>query len=107
MTATQAPPVEMRTLRMLVGLGFVAALVAVGALIWFELADPAEGTALYDTLGPIAAFSGIASGMLFAASAIWAAVKGLWEHVPNWIRYTATALIVAFAVLGPVLRSAS
>ena len=67
----------MRTLRVLVALGVTATAIAVGVGIWFWIADPAEGTTLYDTLGPVAAFSGIAAGVFFAGAAIWAQIKNL------------------------------
>lgn len=98
-TATTAPP-AMRTLRAIVITGFAMTAIAIGAWIWFEIADPAEGSTLYDTLGPIAAFSGIAAGVSFAAAAIYASVRSLWAHVPKWVRYGVLTYIVVTALYG-------
>lgn len=102
MTINQASNDEFRVFKLLLILATAATAVAVIALVWFNLADPAEGTTLYDTLGPLAAFSGIAAGLLFAAAAIWAAVKGLWGDVPTWVRVGVWVVILALAVFGAV-----
>ena len=94
MTTYAQQPRAMKTLRILVSLGVVATAVAVLAGIWFWIADPSEGTTLYTTLGPVAAFSGITAGVLFAGAAIWAQVKDLWQYIPGWVRVTVMALVV-------------
>ena len=94
MTAYAEQPQEMKTLSVLVALAFVATGIDVAAGIWFWIADPAEGTTLYDTLGPAAAFSGLAAGALFAGAAIWAQIKDLWQYIPWWVRVTVMTLVV-------------
>ncbi len=98
MTTYATPPAAMGTLRRLVSLGVLATAVAAIAGIWFWVADPAEGTGLYDTLGPVAAFSGLAAGGLFIAAAVWAQAKDLWRYLPSWIRLAVMALVVIGAI---------
>lgn len=98
-TRTQAPP-AMRVLRAIVIAGFVMTTIALGAWIWYELADPVQGTTLSDTLGSVAAFSGIAAGISFAGAAIYASIRGLWSHVPPWVRYGVLGYLVVMALYG-------
>lgn len=107
MTSVVAPTAARKTLGRLAGLALLAALIATAALIWLALAEPAEPTTRYDSLGRIAAVGGIASGLLFGAAAGWAAIKGLWEHVPMWVRVAATALIAIFLIAGGATGSGS
>lgn len=100
MTTIGVPPAAMKTFRLLIYAALVATAVAVIALVWLTLVDPAEGTMLYDTLGPVAAFSGISAGVLFGAAAVWAQIKGLWEYAPRRVRIGATAAIVVVVAVG-------
>ena len=100
-TYTDRPP-AMKTLRLLVVLAVVATGVAAAAGIWFWIADPAEGSTLYDSLGPTAAFGGLAAGALFAAAAIYAQVKSLWTYLPTWIRITVMGLVLIGVVVSIV-----
>ncbi|MDJ0923338.1 MAG: hypothetical protein QNJ77_02150 [Acidimicrobiia bacterium] len=93
MTTYAERPKEMKTLKTLVALAVAATAIATVAGIWFWIADPAVGTTLYDTLGPVAAFSGIAAGVLFAGAAIWAQIKDLWQYIPSWVRVTVMTLV--------------
>ena len=92
----------MRTLQVLVLLGLTATAVAAASGLWFWIADPAAGTTLYDTLGPTAALSGLAAGVLFATSAIYAQIKGLWQYIPSWIRVAVMTLVVVGAIVSIV-----
>lgn len=102
MTTTAAPPTAMKALKTLVALAFLATAVAALALLWFLVADPAEGTTLYDALGILAAASGLAAGALFIGAAVWAQIAGLWSYAPTWIRVVAATLVIAAAVYGIV-----
>ena len=102
MDSAATPPAAMGTLRILVSLALLATAVATVAGIWFWAADPAEGTGLYNTLGPVAAFSGLAAGALFIAAAIWAQAKDLWTYLPSWVRVGVMAMVLAGIVASVV-----
>ena len=105
MTTEELTRDAFRTVRILLVVGAIATTVALVALVWFNLADPAEGTTLYEVLGPVAAFSGITAGLSFAAAAIWASVRGLWSDMPTWVRVGVWVIIVALAIVGAVAGS--
>ncbi len=78
------------------------AIVPIIALLILLIADPRQDTDPYNALGGIAAFTGIATGLLFGATAIYAQVKGLWNRAPKGLRYTSWALLAALAIFAIV-----
>jgi len=107
MTSETRGPADARALHtfwILIGLAAVAALAAsvAGVLIW--LIDPADGSSAESTLGIMAAASGLSTGALFGAAAIYAQVKNLWRFAPKWFRYLAWAAL-AVALVIPIVSS--
>ncbi len=47
-----------------------------------------------------AAISGLATGALASAAAIYAQVKNLWRFVPTWGRVVAWIVIIGFLIYG-------
>ena len=86
----------------------IAALVAtvvvtiVGVILL--VTDPAADSSEESTLGLLAAISGLATGLLFAAAAIYASVRRLWEHMEPLVRWGFLGLILVVAI-GSVLIS--
>jgi len=100
-TDTREPADEraLQTFWILVGLAVVTALAAsvAGVLLW--LIDPAKDSTTEAALSLAAAISGLSTGALFGAAAIYAQVKNLWRFAPRWFRYLAwTVLAAAFVV---------
>jgi len=86
----------------LIGVAVVTALAAslAGVLIW--LIDPADGSSTEAALGLTAAVSGLSTGALFGAAAIYAQIKNLWRFAPSWFRYLAWAVLAVAFVIGIV-----
>ena len=87
------------------GLAVTAALAAsvAGVLLWFI--DPTPGSATESALGFTAAISGLSTGALFGAAAIYAQIKNLWRFAPMWFRYLAWAVLIAAAVIAAVIAA--
>lgn len=96
-TANDEP--ELRLFWTMVALASVAAGVSVVAGVALWIADPAEGTTPEGVLGLTAAASGLLTGALFGAVAIYAQIKNLWRFAPRWFRYTAWAVLIVIAVV--------
>ena len=98
-----------RRLRLFQGLLYVAlglALVAAIALAVLALVDPEADSDTETVLAGIAAFAGLGCGILFAAAAIYAQVRGLWKEASPWVRYLSWGLLILLAVVawgGPTL----
>ncbi len=93
---------QLRRFWTIVAGGAVAAGTAAAAGVALWIADPADGTAPEEVLGLIAAVSGLLTGALFGAAAIYAQVKNLWRFAPMWFRYTAWAVLAVIAVVAIV-----
>ncbi len=93
---------QLRRFWTIIALAGVAAgtAAAVGVALW--IADPTAGTTPEEVLGLIAAVSGLLTGALFGAAAIYAQVKNLWRFAPMWFRYTAWAVLAVIAVVAIV-----
>lgn len=100
---TSADQRALRIFRILVLLGLAGALAASisGVSLW--IVDPAAGSTADAALGIAAAITGLATGILLGAAAIYAQVKNLWRFAPDWVRYVAWAILITLAVLGPVV----
>lgn len=90
---------ELRFFWAIVALAAVAAGVSVVAGVALWIASPAEGTAPEGVLGSTAAISGLLTGALFGAAAIYAQIKNLWRFAPRWFRYTAWAVLIVIVVV--------
>ena len=90
---------ELRLFWTIVALASAAAGVSVLAGVALWIADPAEGTTPEGVLGLTAAVSGLLTGALFGAAAIYAQIKNLWRFAPRWFRYTAWAVLIAVAIV--------
>ncbi len=99
-TATEEA--QLRRFWMIVAVGGVAAGIAAAAGVAVWIADPAEGTTPEEALGLIAAVSGLLTGALFGAAAIYAQVKNLWRFAPMWFRYTSWVVLAVIAVVAIV-----
>lgn len=95
---TQAETSELRTVRLLIGIAIVAALVAAAAGLILVIASPESGSTAEATLGLTAAISGLTSAGFAIGAAIYAQVKNLWRHAPVWVR--AAAWVVIAVVIG-------
>ncbi len=96
---------QLRRFWMIVALGGVAAGIAAAAGVALWIADPVAGTNPEEVLGLIAAVSGLLTGALAGAAAIYAQVKNLWRFAPMWFRYTAWAVMAIIAVVAIVSSS--
>ncbi|MCP3976391.1 MAG: hypothetical protein GY720_18045 [bacterium] len=90
---------ELRLFWTVVAIASAAAGVSVVAGVALWIADPAEGTTPEGLLGFTAAVSGLLTGALFGAAAIYAQIKNLWRFAPRWFRYTAWAVMIVIAVV--------
>jgi len=86
----------------LIGLAVVTALAASVAGVLFWIIDPTDGSSTESALALVAAISGLSTGALFGAAAIYAQVKNLWRFAPKWFRYLAWAVLAAALVIGIV-----
>ena len=75
----------MRIFWILVGAAVVSTVVVTIVGIALLVTDPEPGSDAESTLGVLAALSGLATGLLFAAAAIYASVRRLWEHMHPWV----------------------
>ena len=101
-TRTAKDERELRRFWTIIGLAAAAAGISAIAGMALWIADPAEGTAPEGFLGVTAAISGLLTGALFGAAAIYAQVKNLWRFAPQWFRYTAWAVLIVVAVVAIV-----
>lgn len=102
---TQSEERQLRRFWAIVAIASVAAGIAAAAGVALWIADPADGTAPDEVLGLMAAVSGLLTGALFGAAAIYAQVKNLWRFAPMWFRYTAWAVLAIMAVVAIVSSS--
>jgi hypothetical protein len=105
MTTGARAPADERALRIfwvLIGLAVVAALAASVAGVLFWVVDPADGSTAESALGLAAAISGLSTGALFGAAAIYAQIKNLWRFAPMWFRYLAWVVLAAALLVGIV-----
>lgn len=93
---------QLRRFWTLVALGGIAAGIAAAAGVALWIADPAEGTSPEEVLGFIAAITGLLTGALLGAAAIYAQVKNLWRFAPMWFRYTAWGVLIVIAIVAIV-----
>ncbi len=94
-------PPGLTVLWVLLGLAITALVLALVTGIWLLVADPEEGSGLNHGLSAAAAIGGIGTGVMIGAAALWAQIRGLWEHGPRWVRwggYTAIAVAIVVAV---------
>ena len=98
---------QLRIFWILMALGGVAALTAATAGILLLVLDPASGSDTESTLGITAAISGLSTGLLVGAAAIYAQVKNLWRFAPIWFRYLAWAALIVAAVIAAVMSQVS
>ncbi len=99
-TATEES--QLRRFWTIVAIGAVAAGIAAAAGVALWIANPADGTSPEEVLGFIAAVSGLLTGALFGAAAIYAQVKNLWRFAPMWFRYTSWAVLAVIAIVAIV-----
>lgn len=102
MAAETRTPTEERQLRrfwMLVALGGIAAGIAAAAGVALWISDPADGTQPEEVLRFVAAITGLLTGALLGAAAIYAQVKNLWRFAPTWFRYTSWAVLAVIAIV--------
>ena len=85
-------------------MGALAASLA-GVLLW--ILDPADGSTTEAALGLTAAISGLATGAIFGAAAIYAQVKNLWRFAPVWFRYLSWAVLLTMVLAGLVVSLAN
>ncbi len=90
---------ELRLFWTIIALAATAAGISVVAGVALWIADPAEGTTPEGVLGFTAAISGLLTGALFGAAAIYAQIKNLWRFAPRWFRYTAWAVLIVIAIV--------
>lgn len=99
---TESEERQLRRFWTIIAFGGVAAGTAAAAGVALWIADPTVGTAPEEVLGIIAAVSGLLTGALFGAAAVYAQIKNLWRFAPMWFRYTAWAVLAVFAVVAIV-----
>ena len=95
----------MRIFWILVGAAVVSTLVVTVVGIALLVTDPEPGSDAEGMLGFLAALSGLATGLLFAAAAIYASVRRLWEHMQPWVRWGFLALILVVAVASVIIAN--
>jgi hypothetical protein len=97
LTDTRAPEDarQLRNFKALIGLAILTTMIAALAGLLLFLIDPSDGSTTEKVLGLTAATSGIATGALAIAAAIYAQVKNLWRYVPTWGRAAAWVLIIS------------
>jgi len=103
MERTAADKRALRIFRVLLVFALVGALGASISGISLWIVDPAAGSTAEAALGITAAISGLTTGILLGAAAIYAQVKNLWRFAPDWVRYVAWAVLLSLALLGPVM----
>ena len=91
---------QIAVFKRLIWLAVLGAVVALGAGLLLLILDPDAGSSTESTLGATAAISGLATGALAGAAAIYAQVKNLWRFVPTWGRVVAWIVIVGFVIYG-------
>ncbi len=88
----------LRTVKALVVLSVLGALVALLAGAGLLFLDPDDGSGVDSTLGITMAIAGLATAGLVVAAVVYAQVKHLWHHAPDWVRIT--VWVVAVLALG-------
>ena len=83
-----------RIRRILIAAGATTLTAALAGLTLLAL-EPTEGSTTEAVLGFTAAVSGLTTGALVIAAAIYASVAGLWTRVPIRIRYVLWAALAA------------
>ncbi len=84
---------NLRTLKMIVGIGLAALVVSVAAGLLLLAIDPDTGSSTEAALGLTAAIGGLATGVLAISALIYAQVKNLWKLVPTPLRIVLWAFI--------------
>lgn len=84
---------NLRTLKMLLGIGLVALIISIVSGLLLLAIDPDSGSSTEATLGLTAAIGGLATGVMAIAALIYAQVKNLWKLVPTPLRIVLWAFI--------------